>query len=222
MKFETVCWWSSNVAVSQSVRQSVRPLTVISVLPNYSRGNEADWLDSTRLPVSDWRLKRRHEQTCRPSQLSVCLPRPSPPGPAPLPARPLCLSVKLPGCQTSTNPLPTSSRSRLSRCFSHPQLVGPRFVIFNWQTQRRLNKMGFYLFLFFGGGSQGNGEIRKWFVGRQNLHPWMVILENSLLACQWLIAHLISSFFFFFIGWGKLHFHWQPPPAARWKCRPRE
>lgn len=202
-------------------------LAVIFALPNYSPENEGDWLNWTWLSVSDWWPVCSSVTVRKPvdlrSWLSVCLPLPISPCPTP-PSPP-----SLYDCQTVCRPTsdccslasffvlamlpPLSNRlSVCPHCSFHSQLVSTCFVISNWRTQPPPAWNEFPFVSFF--ESQGNREIRRWFIGGPNFHCWMVILENSFPACRQLIAHLILRVFFCFFGWGELYFHWQLPYAG--------
>lgn len=200
------------------------------------QGTREDWLNWTWLSVSDWWLVcclaeavslyanlSTFAAVCLsvcPAQSCLAPPRPAQPSP---PSLYDCQTVCRPAsdcCSVASYFVlamlpPLSSRwSACTYCSFHPQLVSPSFVIFNWRTHPHPHKMNFPLFPFF--ESQGNSEIRKWFIGRQNFHRWMVILENSFPACRRLIAHLILRVFF----GGEITF---PPAAgARWKSQPNE
>lgn len=190
-------------------------LALIFALPNYSPGNEGG-LTELNLAVCQWLMAcllpgwssvtvrkpvdlRSCLSVCLSAPPSIALPRPAQPSPASphdcqTVCRPASDCCSVASCFVlAMLPLLSSRLSACPYCSFLPQLVSPSFVIFNWRTHPQPHKMNFPLFPFF--ESQGNSEIRKWFIGRQNFHRWMVILENSFPACRRLIAHLISRVF---------------------------
>lgn len=170
-------------------------------LPNYPLGTiKIDWTGLCGLRMND-RLSvagvmRSHcRRTCRPSQLSICLPV--------LLSESVKLSASPPllhrlGVALLVSLSPPLMSSCLSVC---PQLLslllsplvcpyGQVLFIFNSQTpgfftaeREKFEFVGLFLSLAIWGS-------RKWLIGSQNIYSWMGILENSFPAYHRLIADL--------------------------------